>query len=157
MTITPPDPNALLVGDGGKWTKFAAHGDKVQGTIVNVETRQQTTLEGELKSWDNGDPMWEVVVTLQTTEDDGDDDDGIRKVALSGSKKYASKAKAAADALKAAGATALEVDATFGLAYTGDGEPAKRGYSPPKLFAATYKAPAPAANLDGIFDDDGGF
>lgn len=154
MTITPPDPNALLTGGGGRWTKFETPGDKVQGEIVGVETRQQTDLDGNPKTWDNGDPIWEVVVTLQTTLTEDGDDDGVRKVSLSGSRKYASKAKAAADALKAAGAKALEAGGTFGIAYTGDGEATKRGFNPPKLFAATYKAPAAAVDLSAIFGDD---
>lgn len=155
MTNTPPDPNALLIGDGASWTKFDTIGAKVAGEILNVETRQQTDIDGNPKVWESdGNPMWEVVVTLSTTERTDDDDDGIRKVALSGSKKYASKGKAAADALKAAGATALEVGGKFGLAYTGDGEATRRGYSPPKLFQATYTAPAPSANLSDVFGDD---
>lgn len=154
MSITPPDPNDILAGGGGRWAKFTEPGDKVVGDIVSLETRQQTTVEGDPKTWDNGDPMWEVVVSLQTALQEDGDDDGIRLVAISGSKKYASKAKATADALKTAGAKTMETGASFGLAYTGDGEPTKRGYTAPKLYAATYTAPKAAANIDAIFDED---
>lgn len=151
---TPPDPSALLMGGGGAWAKFENHGDKVQGEILGLETRQATDVDNELKFFDNGDPIWEVVVTLQTAESDPEieDDDGIRKVSLGGSKKYASKAKAAQDAVRAAGARMMEEGGKFALAYIGDGEPTKKGYTAPKLFAAQYKAPTQTASMD-VFDE----
>jgi len=155
MTMTPPDPSALLMGGGGRWTKFDAPGDSVKGELLSVEARQATTIEGAPKTFDNGDPIWEVVVTIQTDLREDAEDDGQRKVALGGSKKYASKAKAAADAVKASGASKLEVGGTFALAYTGDGEPTQRGYSAPKLFQAAYKAPVAGVDLGNLLGDDG--
>lgn len=151
--VSPPDPNALLMGGGGRSAKFENPGDKVEGTIIDLTTQQQTTLEGEPKFFDSGDPMWEIVVTLQTDERDPDDtdDDGVRKVYISGSMKYASKAKATRDAVAEAGAKALESGGHYGLAYTGDGEPTKRGYTAPKLFVATYRAPVATADPTSVF------
>lgn len=151
MTITPPDPNALLMSGGGTTSaKFEAIGDKVSGEILSVETKQQTDLDGNPKTWDNGDPMWQVVVVLQTDERNDDEDDGRRAVYLKGSSKYASTAKAAADAVKEAGAKSLEVGGTFGLAYIGDGEPTKRGFSAPKLYQAAYKPPVAGVDLGDL-------
>jgi hypothetical protein len=144
------DPNALLMGSGGAWAKFEQPGDKVSGEIVAVEARQATDLDGNPRAWDNGDPIMEVVVTLQTDERSDGDDDGIRKVSIGGSMKYASKKKATVDAVRAAGAKGLEAGGTFALAYTGEGEPTKRGYNPPKLFQAAYKAPVAGVDLGDL-------
>ena len=152
MTITPPDPMTLLLGGGTTSAKFENVGDTVSGEILSVETKQQTDLDGNLKTWDNGDPMWQVVVVLQTDERDPDnaEDDGRRAVYLKGSSKYASTAKAVADAVRTAGAKALEVGGTLALAYTGDGEPTKRGFSAPKLYQAAYKAPVAGVDLGDL-------
>jgi hypothetical protein len=157
MTDThTPDPMALLLGGGARSAKFEHAGDAVKGEITDIQTKQQTDLDGNPKTWDDGSPMWQVVVTLQTDDREaGDpDDDGKRNLYLKGSKKYASSAKAVADAVKAAGATRLEVGGTLALKYSGDGEPTKRGFNAPKLYEAAYKAPAPSADLSDLL---GGF
>jgi hypothetical protein len=82
------DPNTLLMGAGGTWAKFETPGDKVAGEILSVESRQATDLDGNPKQWDNGDPIMEVVVTLQTEErNDGDDEppDWVYSYAVSAS------------------------------------------------------------------------
>lgn len=153
MTMTPPDPMSLLLGGGTRSAKFENPGDRVSGEILNVETKQQTDLkDGSPKFWDDGSPMWQVVVTLQTDERDPEDpeDDGRRNVYVKGSSKYASTHKAVADALRAAGAKTLEVGGTLALAYTGDGEATSRGFNPPKLYQAAYKAPVAGVNLDDL-------
>jgi hypothetical protein len=144
----------LMGGGGGKSASFEKPGDKVSGEILTVESRQQTDLDGALKCWDNGDPMWQVVVTLQTTEREDGDDDGKRTVYLKGSRKYASTATAVGEAVKAAGAKTLEVGGTLALAYTGDGEPTKRGFSAPKLYQAAYKPPAQGVDLGDLLGGD---
>lgn len=151
--MTTIDPNSLLMGAGGTWAKFEQPGDKVSGEILSVEARQATDLDGNPKTWDNGDPIMEVVVTLQTDERVDADDDGIRKVSIAGSMKYASKRKATVDAVRAAGAKGLEAGGTFALAYTGEGEATKRGYNPPKLYQAAYKAPAAGVDLGSLLGD----
>ena len=152
MTMTP-DPMALLMGGGGgRSAKFENPGDKVSGEILSVESKQQTDLDGNPKTWDNGDPMWQVVVVLATDEREDDEDDGRRAVYLKGSRKYASTATAVAEAVKAAGAKTLEVGGTLALAYTGDGEPTKRGFSAPKLYQAAYKPPVAGVDLSSLLD-----
>ncbi len=155
MTITPPDPSALLMGGGTRSAKFEAVGDAVRGEILNVETKQQTDLDGNPKTWDNGDPRWQVAVTRQTDERDATDpdDDGKRAVYLKGSNKYASTSKAVADAVRSAGATKLEQGGTLALQYVGDGEATKRGFSPPKLYQAAYKAPVAGVDLSALGGD----
>ena len=153
MTMTPPDPMALLLGGGTPSAKFENVGDKVSGEIINVETKQQTDLkDGTPKTWDDGSPMWQVVVTLQTDERDPEitDDEGRRAIYVKGSMKYASMAKAVADAVRASGAKTLEVGGTLAVQFTGEGEATSRGFNPPKLYAAAYKAPVAGVDLGNL-------
>lgn len=135
------DNSALdLLAGGGSSAKFSTIGEVHKGEVVSAVRTQQTDFDTGLpKSWDNGDPMWQVVITLQTAERDADDatDDGIRKIYAKGE-----MLKAIQRGLKEAGAT-LEVGGTLAIEYTGDGEAKKRGMSPPKLYRAQYKAPSP--------------
>ena len=130
--------NGLLEG-GGKSAKFPTAGTTVKGTVVSATTRQATEFgTGKPKTFDNGDPMMELVVTLQTTDRDPDDqnDDG-RRTLYAGAKML----KAIKAALQAAGAK-LEEGGTLAVQYTGDGEPSQRGFQPPKLYVAQYEKPA---------------
>lgn len=150
-----PDPMSLLMGGGTPSAKFENVGDKVSGEILNVETKQQTDpKDGSLKTWDNGDPMWQIVVTLQTDQRDPeiDDDDGRRAIYVKGSMKYASTAKAVADAVRAAGAKTLEKGGTLAVQFTGEGERTNKAFNPPKLYQAAYKPPAQGVDLSALID-----
>jgi len=154
---TSTDVNAFLMGGGVRSAKFEKPGDKVSGTIVAAEVTQQTDLTtGAPKTWDNGDPMMQLVVTLATDQRDPEDPDdtGERKLYLKGSKPTTSLG-AVKGAIKAAGAKGIEVNGTLQLAYTGDGEPTKRGFNAPKEYVAKYQAPAPIdqSAVDDIFGD----
>lgn len=153
--FTPPDPNTLMMGTGSRSAKFETPGDKVQGEIVDIRTSQQTDPgTGKPKFWDNGDPMWQVVITIQTGDSDEADDDGKRAIYVKGGKKRQTTEKAITDAVKAAGARFPEVGGILGVAYTGDGVKTNPAFNAPKEYVATYKAPTAAANLDAIFADD---
>lgn len=52
-------------------------------------------------------------------------------------------------AVSEAGATGLQEGGTIAVQYTGDGE-RKPGKNPPKLYAATYKAPVASVSLAGL-------
>lgn len=150
---TPPDPNAFLAGGGGKSATLAAVGDQVVGQITDLRTTQQTDFLTKVpKTWDNGDPMWQVVVSLQTDQREDANDDGIRNVYLKGSGKDPhTSAGAARMALQTSGASQLEVGGMFAVAVIGFGEPPKPGLNAPKQHQAHYKAPAPSADLSAIF------
>lgn len=159
----PNDPNAFLMGGGGKSAKFETHGATITGTVARMpELRQQTDMKtGEAEAWPNGDPKMQLVVALQTSElDPADpDDDGVRNLYVKGSVKAESKSMHAAvkEAVRRAGAKGLEVGGTLTVTYTGDGVSTTRGFDPPKQYEATYvsaaagfladaaPAPAPAA------------
>lgn len=148
------DVNSFLFGGGGRSAKFENPGDAVKGTVVSTEMAQQTDMEGKPRTWDDGSPRMQLVVTLQTDEraPDDADDDGIRKLYVKGGTKIASTQKAVADAVRAAGATQLEVGGTLAVEFTGLGQPSKPGYSAPKLYRAAYKPPAPAAVSADLLD-----
>ncbi len=151
----------FLFGGGGKAAKFEQVGDLVEGTIVSAEIKQQTDMEtGEALTWSDGRPRNQLVVTLQTAlRDGGDDDDGVRRIYAKGgnyevaSGVGSSMKDAIADAVKKSGAKSLDEGGTLKVAYTGEGKKTNRGFSAPKLFRASYKAPVSSVDADDLFDE----
>ena len=138
------DPNAILMGGGVTSAKFETIGTAITGVIDDLAASQQTDFTtGEPKTWPNGDPMMQVVVTLATDQRDPDvtDDDGLRKVYVKGKSLTA----AVRDAVRRAGAKGLEKGGTLTVTYVGDGVAERRGINPPKLYSAAYEKPGPAA------------
>ncbi len=120
-------------------------GGLVQGKVM----RNQTTPGGTIKTWDDGSPRKELLVTLQTAERVDPDDDGQRNLPINGD-----KVRAVREALKTAGVRDLEIGGWLYVAWTGD-KPTTKG-NPQKLFTALYaragqpdpmngQAPQPAA------------
>ncbi|WP_309049271.1 hypothetical protein [Streptomyces sp.] len=140
------DANSFLMGGGGAPTaKFPTPGTVVGGRITEPpKVEQQRDIQsGEQKFWGNGDPMMQLVVTVQTDQRDPaiEDDDGRRRIFVKGQMK-----NAVSDAVRQAGARGLEVGGTLHVRYTHDGEQKNRGFSPPKQYAAKY-VPAAQAEL----------
>ncbi|WP_172384771.1 hypothetical protein [Streptomyces sp. MNP-20] len=149
------DANSFLMGGGGAPTaKFPTPGTTVGGRITappKVE-QQRDIKTGEAKVWSNGDPMMQLVVTVDTGQRDPstEDDDGKRRIFVKGQMK-----NAVADAVRSSGAKGLEVGGHLAVTYTHDGEVTQRGFSAPKQYTAQYipaaqaalnaTAPAPAA------------
>lgn len=148
MSINPTtvDPNQFLMGGGIPSAKFDSVGVSVGGTITDIAASQQTDFTtGEPKTWPNGEPMMQVVVSVATEIRDPQitDDDGVRKIYVKGKSLTA----AVRDAVRRAGAKGLENGGTLTVTYTGDGPQERRGINPPKLYAASYTKPtAVAAN-----------
>lgn len=143
----------FLFGGGGKSASFENIGDTVTGTIVSTEVQQQTDIsDGKPLTWDNGDPRMQLVVRLQTTARDDDDDDGIRAVYVRGSKRAGSRSlhDAVASAVRASGAKGLEAGGTLTVTHTGTEPSATRGFNPRKLYSATYKPPSSEATTGGF-------
>jgi len=85
-THTPPDVDDLLAGGSASisW-KDAPIGHTVSGTVVASETVQENDYDtGEPKFYSDGNPAWQVVVTLQTDLREEPDDDGQRRLYLRG-------------------------------------------------------------------------
>lgn len=143
MTITE-SANDLLMGGGGKTAKFPNIGDKIVGTVVSAEPTQQTDIDGKAKFWDDGKPMMQVVITLQTDSREDDDDDGVRKLYVKGQ-----MLKAVQEVVRPH--KGLQVGGKIAVQYTGDGEVKQRGYNAPKLYAAQYEPPVISVEGNGLF------
>lgn len=139
-----PSADDFLMSESVPSAKFAQIGATVTGTICEppVVQQQRDYTTGELKFWSDGNPMMQLVVTVQTTERDPDivDDDGRRRVYVRGQLK-----KAVQRAVKAAGAPGLAVGGQLTVTYARDGQPTNPRFNPPKEYTATYTPPAPTA------------
>lgn len=135
-----------LAGDAGNSFSFDQIGASVTGKVAGMEEVQQTDMQsGEPAFWSNGQPKLMYRVDLETSLNEGPDDDGKRSVYLKGSRKRDSGSSLAAvlEAVRSAtGSTAIAVGGTLTLTYTADGEVTHRGYNPPKLYSASYTAPS---------------
>ena len=143
----------FLLGGGGKSASFETIGDTITGTILSADVKQQTDIkDGSLKTWDNGDPIMQLVVSLQTSLRDDEDDDGARAVYVKGSKKAGSRSlhDAVAQAVRASGAKGLEVGGTLTVTHDGTEASKTRGYNDRKLYSAQYVAPDKVAQAAGF-------
>lgn len=144
------DINDTLLGGGIPSAKFENIGDTVVGTLVDGQETQRTDFTtGAPKFWDDGKPMMQSVLTLQTEQRDPAlaDDDGKRKLYVKGSKKDPqSLAGAVINAVRASGGK-LEVGGRLAVQYTGDGTASRAGMNAPKQYVAQYEPPAIGAGL----------
>lgn len=130
----------LHQGGGAPGAKFAKVGDHCTGTVLDYETSQQRDMDNQPKEYADGNPMMQLVVTVQT-ENVTEDDDGKRRIFLKGSKANPDTGLGAlAAALDAAGVP-LRKGGTLSVEYVGDG-PRKGGMQPPKNYRAAYSPPA---------------
>jgi hypothetical protein len=137
-----PDPDELL-SSGAPAVKFKKINDIVKGVVLKKETVQQRDFDtGQLKTWDDGNPAWQVVFTLQTQYHDDDKDDGERRLFAKSPGGILSAIRAAQ---KAAGAKTIEIGGTLIVKYVSDGTPPRRNLQPPKEFVAKYIPPAAPA------------
>lgn len=146
------DPNDLLMSGGVPSAKFDMIGTVVKGTVVHSEVTQQTDFQsGQKKTWPSGDPMYQVVVTLQTDQRDPsvEDDDGQRRVFVKGQMQAAVR-----EALRKANAK-LEVGGTFAVQYVSDEPASQRGMNPKKVYRAEYVAPSPTAAANDLLANAG--
>lgn len=151
------DVNAFLKGQGSKAFSFENIGDEVSGEIVAMDKRQQTDMQtGEPKTFPSGEPMWVVVITLQTELQDDESDDGTRTYWARGgnytaqSGKGSSSLTALRDALRKSGAHDLEIGGWLSAAYTGTGKASAKGFSAPKLYTCEYKPPTQKVSLEDL-------
>ena len=138
----------LLYASGAPTAKFKSIGDFVKGVVcAKPETKQSTDIDGKPKFYDDGQPMWDVIITLQTDERDDaiSDDDGRRRVYVSGKMLGAVKA-----ALREAGARGSIEGGTLVIRYVGDGEATRKGYNAPKLYEAKFKVGKPGPAVDPL-------
>jgi hypothetical protein len=154
------DVQDFLFSGGVKAAKFEALGDLIEGTVTDAVIAQQTSMESnEPIFWPDGRPRMQLVVTLQTSLNDDDDDNGLRKIYAKGGRYEVASGKgqsmkdAIADAVRKSGAKSLETGGKLKVGYTGEGKKTSRGYSAPKLFTAAYSVPVAAVAVADLFDD----
>jgi|SRR5215471_6838313 len=153
------DANDFLFGGGGKAASFDNIGDTVEGTITDVKLTQQTSMEDNTPlTWADGSPRMQLVLTLQTDQRSGEDDDGTRRLYAKGGRYEAAEGTgtsmkdAIADAIKKAGASRIEEGGHLKVGHTGLGKKTNRGYSAPKLYRAVYTAPTASVSADDLFE-----
>ena len=153
------DVNEYLFGGGAKAFQFNTIGDICRGTVVKAEMRQQTSIEGVPLNWDDGRPRMQLVVELQTDEHVDDDDDGIRTLYAKGGRfeiaegEGQSMRDAIADAMKEQKEKSLDPGDELAVGFTGLGK-AKRGYSAPKLYAASFRKGRKSVKASDLFGDE---
>lgn len=139
--------NDLLMGGGIKSASFPdqQYGTTVGGLIVREpQVRQQTDFDsGKPKFYEDGQPVMQIVVHVQTSLRDPADptDDGIRALYLRGQMQQAVR-----DAVRAVRAPGLMPGGELHITYTRD-EPNSRGRGKPKkVYDARYVAPVGQGN-----------
>jgi hypothetical protein len=111
--------------------KFDAVGATCEGTICDDPRVVETD---DL----DGGRSRKLVVDIDTAE-------GTYSLWLPAQRRITS---AISDAVREAGASGLQAGGTLKVQFTGEGEPSKPGFNPPKLFRARYTPPAPSTPVD---------
>lgn len=143
--------NDFLMGGGVKSASFpdGQYGTEVGGPVVREpKLRQQTDFDdGKPKFYDNGDPMNQVIIHVQTGLRDPLDpeDDGVRALYVKGQMREAVR-----DGVKAAGGTGVAMGGELYVKYIRD-EPNGRGRGKEKkIYSARYVLPAAKAAGDWL-------
>ncbi len=153
MSITQ-DANEFLLSSGVPSCTWPEIGTTYSGTVLDFRVDQAKDYDtGKPKFWDDGNPVKQLVVTIQTTERDPskEGDDGVRALFCGGQ-----LLKAVREAVRPHGGIA--VGGRIGVKFTSLGEPPVRNgkkLNAPKLFKVEYGAPAKTANLDDAMNGDG--
>ena len=127
MSDAPRNP--FHGGDGTPIAKFESVGDKVSGKIKKVEYRDATDLDGNVRRFPDGRAKPCIVVSLITaTGEEVRDFVQGRSVSQFREKVWAVEGPNQEP----------KVGADYSRSYTGNGESARAGYSPEKLYGITY-------------------
>jgi len=142
--MSEADANALLMGNSIPSCTFHEIGVTHEGTITALDVKQARKFGTQDPDfWPDGQPKMQVVVTMQTTENDPEveNDNGMRRLYV------ASKGMKAAitGAVKKAGATGLAVGGTLGVRYTRDDPEGKNPANLPKMYGVKYEPPPPGS------------
>lgn len=130
----------MLSGGGAPSVKFPSIGTTVKGIVLDFEKTDQTDLEGVVKTFDDGSPRKQLVVTLQTDAFDEEiaNDDGQRRVFIKGQMIRALK-----DNLRQQNLSVRDFlrGGHLTVSYIADQASEKRGYNATKLYTVDYAAP----------------
>lgn len=146
--MSADEANRWLMGSGVPSCSFPEIGAKHEGYIAAVEMGQQRDpKDNSPKVWDDGSPMMQMIITLNTNERDPqiENDNGVRKLYV------ASKGmrEALAAAVKLTGAGGVAIGGWLGMKFIREGERTNRAFNPPKEYAARYEPPTVSVDDDG--------
>lgn len=144
------DANDLIMGSSVEGAKFATIGDLVQGTIVKIGDKVQARKFrsdgklGDLATWDDGQPIWQVRIDIQTDVRDPmiQNDDGIRGLYIRAGSELR---KVVQEAVRMSGSKEILVGGFLGVQFIGE-EPSGAAVEK-KLYAAVYRAPTSGSSL----------
>ncbi len=146
------DPNALLMGGGGRSAKFEKEGDTVVGFVTRVDVRQRTEIGSGLPmTWPDGNPKMQLVVQLVLDSPEDDDDDGLRNLYVSIPSQMQ---KVIADAVRSSGERGIGNGGKLGIKFVRTEAPITRGFNGQKIYSAKYEAPVYVVPEDTIHTDD---
>lgn len=118
-----------------------------KGSIIASQVRQATDINQVPKTFDDGSPKLEVVITLATDlRDPGIEEDNGHRRLIAGFEMQ----KAIGQAMREAGCKTLDNGGELAVQYTGDRAPERNGFSPTKLFRAQYRPPAAGAGVNDL-------
>lgn len=114
------------------FNKDSKVGDSVSGSVVDVQTRQARDPQtNKARFWENGDPVIQVVISLQTDQHTDENDDGVRSVFV---KFWGVQRKAFLAALKDANQSDLSIGQQFTATFVGTEKATSRAMSDTKIF-----------------------
>lgn len=143
-------PDEWLKGGKGSPAYFKRgdqYGKKLVGKIVKVSVQQERDFKtSDLKFYNDGNPIQQLVIELQTEYRDAadPDDKGLRRTFLKNRHK-----PALIKAVQAGGGEVLQVGAIFTQEYTGDTDNDDPKMNPSRDYTFTYVSPANVALLAG--------
>jgi len=126
----------LAGGESLPAVKLANIGDKISGVIRQTRKLEDRDLDGEMRTWPNGDPKHVFVFDIETSN-------GAQALWVRGQMVSAIR-----EAAKTANVTNL-VGCTIEVQHHALGEAKQKGYNAPKLYRARI-TPAATADNDWI-------
>jgi len=133
---------------GAPTAKFLTKGTIHRGRIQSFEKTQQRDIKtGALKTWDNGEPMWQLVFTIETDERDPeiDGDDGVRRIFAK-----ANMLNAIRDAIRKSGHRGDVTGGVLAVKFADEGQAPAAGFNPPKIYQAIFQPPSQVDEFDAM-------
>ena len=127
----------LSTGNSLPAISFREVGDRAEGVITNTRKLEDRDMDGELRTWPNGDPKHVWVFDIDT--DEGAAAIWVRGNMVTAIKEAAAKAK-----------ISTMIGAKLTVEHHALGEPAKKGYNAPKLYRAKMEAGQAAGDGDWL-------
>jgi len=143
----------FLSAGGVRSARFENIGDMIKGIICEPPTlRDQTDMKtGEVKRFNDGNPMKQVVITIITEPllHEDDDDDGLRRIYVKSQMTQAMR-----EALKKAKVRGPAEGGKIAVKFIGEKPPETRGFSPTKQYQVWYEDPPKRLDMGDPLSDE---